>query len=246
MKLNFSFKKAYNDLFSNKKYIWQLLSFTLIYFILNVLEIILKCKDSSGFGYTILFGYLCLMANNIIQEKEPVLANIFNKKWNIFWIGWKNGIVEIIYCAALMIPGYLIVISLKHYYGIKILFGIILLCITFLPLIIFIWVSSFILFSENLSITESFNLIKSFKSFKYVWKEYLFSSSLYVICFTLMYVIYAIFHIFFKNFYFDQTANLVMYSFLVISNYFCLHFIAQSYKYSLSKINPQESELQNA
>ncbi len=239
MKLNFSFKKAYTDLFSDKKYIWGLLSFALIYYIFDLLKSDPLAKLIASF----LLGYICVIANNIIQNKNPVLANIFNKLWNIYWIGWKIQMVQFLYSIIIILPGYLIVKFLNDSYGVSIFSGIILLCLIFLPVIAFFLISSFVLFSENLSFKQSFNLLKSTKSFKYTWIEHsitIIYSSIYIV-FVIMVVsiINAIINC-------DQIADFLLYALLTFGFYFSSHFIAQSYKYALSQMNPQESELQNA
>jgi hypothetical protein len=80
-------------------------------------------------------------------------------------------------------------------------------------------------------------LLKSAKSFKYAWKEYLLSGALSIMNFIGIIVLIGFLNGVFKNFYFNQASYLVMYLFLVTGNYFCCHFIAQSYKYALSKMN---------
>lgn len=259
MKLNFSFKKAYYDLFSNKKYIIELLFFPLIYLLDDSLKSAFKLH-SSNIAEALFTGYLCLMANNIIQGNEPILGNLPTLanlyvtkdektnllKFDLIWAGFKNSIVQLIYFSVLGILGFLTFMILKTYYGFEFLKGIIVTGVLFSPLIMFVNVSLFVLFCENLSFMDSFNLIKSAKSFKHVWKEYLLLNAvLFTYYLASLFVVLIYKHNIFINTELSSIIKLLFFLFSVIFGYFYSHYIAQSYKYALLQMKLEESRIQN-
>lgn len=232
LKLNFRFSKAFNDLFSNKRYIWELLLLVVLFFISSMFaQSPLSLSIING---TSLFGYMSIMANNIIQDQKPVLAGIYNS--NIFLAGFKQIVIQFIYFIPLGILLSLITMFLEINYKVKHQEATILIIFIFLPLIFFLLISAFTLFAENLSFKDSFNLMKSIKLSKYAWKGYLVSSILYIlitICILLFNNLFKIFN----NSIIIMISNLITCSFLVIASYFWFHFVAQSYKYALVNYN---------
>jgi|GEM_PF-6681911 len=237
---NFSFNKAYTDLTADKKYIWELLSLVLVFFVIDIMGILFKSKGTSSIGSILVSGYMCLMANNILHSREPVLTNIFatkEKGRNIFWVGFKQNMAQLAYFIILFIAGFFIVQFLSGNYGIKLLEGSIIAAFILLPLIVFSLFASFILFIENLSFKESFNILKAAKSFKYAWKGYLLSGALTILNLVGVSIIVTTLGKVFSNVIISQVLNLFMYSCIIICCYFTSHFITQSYKYALLKMS---------
>ena len=244
MNLHFSFNKAYTDLFNNKKYVWELLSFVLMFYVVELFQSVIKSSSSNSFISIMLGGYLCIMANNIIHDKEPVLGDIFKRKDNkisFIFAGFKQGMVQVAYFAVLAIVGCNAASFLKNSYGISNIEAWVLIAVIMLPVIVFLVISSFVLVSENLSFRDGFNLIKALKSFKYAWKEYIIAGALYIISLILIALIISIAEMIFKNQITSQVGAVITYLTIVISSYFSSHLIAQAYKYSLIKMKSQEA-----
>ena len=107
MQLNFSLKRAWTDLFSEKKYVWQLLSVMAIYICLELLGNICGLKGPKFLGSIIIGGYLSLLGYNIINSKDKVLENIFNNSETnkfILLVGLKIALIESLFLLCLYIP----------------------------------------------------------------------------------------------------------------------------------------------
>lgn len=240
---NFDFMQPYNDLMSDKKNIMDLFAIVLMFLILDIFQEMFKIKSASNIIDVILSSYLCIMANNIIQSKTPVLSGFGNNKTlskSIFWTGFKQNMAQLIYVIVLAIAGYFLASFLSNNYGIKLVESWIIASILLVPFIIFSLISSFVLFCENLSFSESFNIFKSINSFKYSWKGYLSSSVLFTVLLITAIVIVTILTVIFKNSIIKYILTPLLYTFVVFLCYFVCHYLAQSYKYALCKMKAEK------
>lgn len=257
MQLNFSLKKAWDDLFCDKKYALELFSIILLLILLTIVSIFTPLKLLPILGYIIWSGYFVLMCNNIINDKQPALADIFSntKGRNIFATGLKIIGLSLIYgiCFGLfwfitnLILAKIMLLPQK-----SVLLFIILISI---PLVLFVALIEGLLLSENLKFSDGFNLKKGLSSFKYAWKDYLASVgflilanfvSIFIIFFTAL-IFGTILGILIKSgMSLDKTtiSNYSSVSGVIIGNllgiplgYFFNHILAQIYKYTLTKIN---------
>lgn len=261
MQLNFSLKRAWDDLFSKPKYVIQLLIVTAIYMILELIESIYSIRGFRFLSSILICGYTCLFAYNIINSKEKVLENIFNNadtKEFILLVGLKAALIDAIYFALLLLPS---IFYIGLYFGLKHFpaeLSTILLMLILSPLLFYVTIFPTIIFSENLKFIDGFNFVKAFKTLKTAWKDYIlcfliFSAILYGL-FILGFVIYNLFilsqykslNIHTIAFYFSHMSwsflniklpqNNLFFSFGgVISSYFGTHIVAQVYKYTLNK-----------
>lgn len=263
MQLNFSLKKAWDDLFSNPKYIVQLLIVMTIYILMEFIGTVTPIKGPEFFGSIIIAGYTSLIAYNIINSKEKVLENIFdNPETNkfILLVGLKNALISTIYFAVLL---FIPIFYLGFFVGfihihIPIELGVILIMLILSPLLFYSTIFPSITFAENLKFIDAFNLKKAFKALKSAWKDYLF-------CFLIMWLIaLVIFLVGFFSFHLviiSQNKSLNINSILFyfshmnwsfinyklpqnilflsigcfISSYFGTHIVAQVYKRTLIK-----------
>ena len=240
MKLNFSFQKAFTDLFSDKKHVIALFWIAVGFTVFDIVTSKLGNYSSFNVVNILLAGYISIMANNIILGQEPVLANIFsntNKNKNLLLVGFKASVVNIIYYSLPIFTGFFIVKLLSADLNSKAIIELSSIVIITLLLTIFASVSSFTLFSENLSFKQSFNILKSIKSFKYSWGEYLISGIFYVFVLAGSYSILLPFEfLFHKIIIISGIVKLTMHLLVILAAYFSNHLTAQAYKYALSNM----------
>lgn len=261
MQLKFSFKKAWDDLFSKPKYIVQLLIVTVICIILELLGTVYSIKGPKFLASIVLIGYTCLINYNIINSKERVLENIFNNSDTdkfILLVGLKATLIDAIYFALLFLPP---IFYLAVYLGFNHVppeLSAIIVMLILSPLLFYVSIFPTITFSENLKFLDGFNLGKAFRTIKMAWKDY-------ILCFLIMSAIlfgiflisFLIFHLFIISqnksldinsilFYFSHIGwsflslklpqNILFFSFgCGISSYFGTHISAQVYKYTINK-----------
>lgn len=227
MALNFSFDKAFNDLFSDKNNVLSLICIVLLF---GMFDLLFSKHETFSLNLVniLLSGYLSVMANNIIQGHEPVLTNIFNyndKSKGLALIGFKQIICSVIYYLPPFICGFILLQLISKELTTPIVLLTIFLSFLIIVTSFFASVSSLTLFSETLSFKQSFNITKAVKSFKYVWKEYLFSIIIVNTLFISSCLLTALFQVLFYNLIF------------VMCQYFSSHLTAQAYKYALSKMD---------
>lgn len=268
MTLNFSLRKAWSDLTSNKKNLFGLLLMALLFIMFDFLDLVFKTKTSASYCGVLFSGYLALMANNIIINAEPVLGDILSstkKGKNIFTAGFKTYGINLIYSLLLLLIGWGF-FSLLYKSVIKTLILAILAAILLiLPFYIFVSVFGSLLFAENLRFRDGFKLKRAMISFKLAWKEYLVSWGLYLILIIAILAIVAaivcILNIIASANPIDIMGHpskmFVMTSLgskggnfsgtilgtigAVIAGYFSTHLSAQAYKYSLTRMNITEN-----
>lgn len=265
MQLNFSLKQAWDDLFSSKKYIWQLLAATAIYMALEFLGDIYSIKGPKFLASIIIGGYTSLIAYNVINSKERVLENIFNNNENhkfILLVGLKVAIIESIYLLFLIIPGFPLAFYLTSFHFDPSLATLILMLILS-PVLFYLTIFPSIVFAENLNFIDAFNFKKAFSTLKLAWKDYLLC---FVITFFMLLGIFILGFVIFNLVILGQNKGLnfnsivfyfthLNWSFLgnklpqnslflsfgcFISSYFLTHISAQVYKYTLTKRNKIE------
>lgn len=261
MQLNFSLKKAWDDLFKKPKYILQLLIVTIICMILELLGTVYSIKGPKFLSSIVLCGYTCLIAYNIINAKEGVLENIFNNSDThkfILLVGLKAALIDAIYFVLFFLPP---VFYLGFYFAFKhfpVELTTIIVMLILSPLLFYVTIFPTITFSENLKFVDGFNFVKAFRTLKTAWKDY-------ILCFLIMSAIlfglfilgFLIYNLFILSQ--DKSVNInsillyfshINWSFLsiklpqntlfftfggVISSYFGTHIVAQVYKYTLNK-----------
>jgi len=250
MKLNFSFKQAYDDLFKTKV---ALKAFLPIIILLLLSKIPL-------FGYLVLiliFGGFTLIAHNLIRGIKPVIPNNVWFHKTVIISGFKVCVVNIIYFLIFILYilcvseiGKKIPLGSNHFF--MIIYLIVLSSAFFiLPVTIYIiMLSGNTIFAENLNLRQGFNLIKLLKTHKYVWKEYLLIIILSILSFgvvTLIPVLIILIIYFFlghspanitNNEYILNSIVCLSVPFVCLITYFYVHLIAQSYKYALSQPEP--------
>ena len=261
MQLNFSLKKAWNDLFSNPKYIVQLLIVTVICMILELLGTVYSIKGPKFLCSIVLAGYTCLIAYNIINSKEEVLENIFNNSETakfILLVGLKAALIDAIYFIFLFLPP---VFYLGLYFGFKHFpaeLSTIIVMLILSPLLFYVTVFPTITFAENLKFIDGFNFVKAFRLLKSAWKDYLLCflimSAILFGLFILEFLIYNLFILsqnkslninsilsYFSNMNWSfisigHPQNILFFTFGgVISSYFGTHIVAQVYNNTLNK-----------
>lgn len=261
MQLNFSLKKAWDDLFSKPKYIVQILIVTVVCMILELLGTVYSIKGPRFISSIVLTGYTCLIAYNIINSKDEVLENIFNNSDTnkfIILVGLKAALIDAIYFALLCLPP---VFYLGLYFAFRHFpteLSIIIVMLILSPLLFYATIFPTITFAENLKFIDGFNFVKAFRTLKTAWKDYL-------LCFLIMYAIlfglfllgFIIYNLFILSQHKSLSINSILFyfshmnwSFLslklpqniiffnlggVISSYFGTHIVAQVYKYTLNK-----------
>lgn len=261
MQLNFSLKRAWDDLFSSPKYIFQLLAVTAICMVLELLGHISPVKGPKFLSSIIIIGYTSLIAHNIINAKEKVLENIFNNKETnkfILLIGLKGTLIAAIYFVLLFLPPtfYLGLYFVFKHFPLELFIITIMLILS--PLLFYVSIFPAITFAESLKFVDGFNFIKAFKTLKSAFKDYL-------LCFLIMltiffgffmtgFLIYNFFiliqnkslsinsillyfsHMNWSSLSYKLPQNSLFFTFGgVISNYFGTHITAQVYKYTLDK-----------
>lgn len=263
MQLNFSFKKAWNDLFSDKKYIWQLLAVTVVIVFLELLGDIYPIKGPKFLATIIIAGYTSLIAYNIINSKERVLNNIFNNPETnkfILLVGLKLAIIESIYLFCFYIPGFPLALFLMFRCHLSPEFTTLLVMLILSPILFYMTIFPSITFSKNLKFIDAFNLKNAFKTLKFAWKDYLLCflvmTAIFLGIFSLGFVVFNLIILGKNNslnfnsivFYISHMKwsflslklpqNSLFYSFGgVISSYFGTHIVAQVYKYTLNDEN---------
>lgn len=257
MQLNFSLKKAWTDLFSNKKYVVELALLMLLMIVLELVAAFSSLKLLPILGYLIWTGYVVLMYNNIINNREPVLEDVFAnaKGRNIIASGLKLVGIGLVYGFGLGVFAGLatfILTKVLHFQGNIALLSVVLIS---LPLVVFMTLFGGLLFAENLKFSDGFNLKKGVGSFKNAWKEYLCAFGFLIIMYLLVCGAIVLIGLLFGTFVglliksgivIEKTVlhNCSMAFGSVLGNvfgfplgYFFSHIIAQCYKYSLTKIN---------
>lgn len=261
MHLNFSLKKAWDDLFSEPKYIIQLLIVIVMCIVLELLGTIYSIKGPKFLSSIVLTGYTCLIAYNIINSKEEVLKNIFNNSDNnkfILLVGLKAALIDAIYFALLFLPP---VFYLGLYFAFKHFpaeLSTIIIMLILSPLLFYVSIFPTITFAEKLKFIDGFNFVKAFKTLKTAWKDYvlcfLIMSAILFGLFILGFLIYNLFilsqnkslninsilsyfsHINWSFLSLKLPQNILFFTFGgVISSYFGTHIVAQVYKYTLNK-----------
>lgn len=268
MVLNFSLRRAWIDLTSDKKNIFGLLSMALLFIMFDFLNLVFKTKTSNMYCSILLGGYFALLANNIITNSEPVLENILSntkKGKNIFSAGFKTFAINLIYSILLLLIGWGL-FSLLYKSVIKTLvLAIIAAVLLILPLYIFVSVFGSLLFAENLRFRDGFKLKKAIISFKLAWKEYLISCGLYltllIATLVIVLAIACVINIIMNPnpaVFMTHTPRIFLMTSLgtksgilagdilgsigaVIAGYFSTHLSAQAYKYTISRMNITES-----
>lgn len=258
MKLNFSLKKAWTDLFSDKKYIWQLLAVATLYMIIELSGDIYQIKGPKFLATIIIGGYTSLIAYNIINSKEKVLDNIFNNSETnkfLLLVGLKATLINSIYMLLPLVPTF----YLGVYFGLMHFPTALAITITMIilsPILFYTTIFPTITFAETLKFTDGFNFIKAFKTLKAAWKDYLLCFLIMLVIlfglFILGFLIYNLFVLkqnkslninsiisyfshmnwsFFSN---ELPQNSLFLSFgCVISSFFGTHLVAQVYKNTL-------------
>lgn len=257
MELHFSLKKAWTDLFSNRKYVLELLSLMALMSVLMLVAQFSSLKLLPILGYVIWLGYLLLMCNNIINGKEPVLADIFSnlKGRNIFAVPLKFMVLGLIYGMFLGILWIITFLIFNNFLSMSSNNALIFSILISIPLLFFISFLGVLLYSENLQIRDGFNLKKGWTSFKYAWKDYLatvgFGVVAYILCVLVMVPIIILFALFLGFLVksgiqipkttislCSNTLGIVLGNFIGFPlGYFYHHILAQAYKYSLTKMN---------
>lgn len=257
MHFNFSFNKAFSDLFDNKKYAFELLYLIILMIVLNIVASFSQLKLLPTLGYLIWLGYLFLMCNNIINGKEPVLADIFSnsKGRNIFIVALKFFGLALIYglllAVILLILSMLFMALLSVPKNKAIIFSVI---VSF-PFFLFVSYFSTFLYSENLKFRDGLNLKKALLSFKLAWKDYLavfaFLIIFYILCIVAAMPIFLVLGVLaafmmksslHSNYSTISSISIVLgtiwgNSFGFVLGYFYHNILAQIYKYTLVKIN---------
>lgn len=268
MQTNFSLRKAWDDLFSEKKYIWQLLTITVIYICLEFLGNVYQIKGPKFLASIILGGYMSLLAYNIINAKEKVLENILNNsEMNKFflWVGLKTAIIESLYELCFFIPAFPLGFYLGLNFHLNAALATIIVMLTLSPLLFYITIFPTITFAQNLKFTDAFNFKKAANTIKFAWKDYLLCFAImfviffgiFIFCFSIFYVISLIqnnvininliiarfLNLKWAYFSLKLPQNSIIMSFAnVISSYFATHIVAQVYKYTLKEKNKVENE----
>lgn len=261
MQLNFSLKKAWTDLFDDRKHTKELLLLWLLLIILYAVGEFTKLSLLPVIAYVLLGGYFVLMSNNIINGREPVLADILSDKTenrNIIAAGLKPIGIGFIYGLVFGIFWGLISLFFTKILMFSALKGFVTAVLISLPVLIIVSIFVTLLFSENLKFSDGFNLKRAFISFKYAWREYLVT-----LCFQLLMNIVAIIVLFIFCLFvgiiiglittifktapalttslikeLGQLIGMVVGSlFGLLIGYFYSHLLAQSYKYSLTKMD---------
>lgn len=185
MALNFSLKRAWDDLFSSPKYVFQLLIVTAVCMVLELIGNINPIRGPQFLASIIILGYLAMFSHNIIQSKEKVLENIFNNRETnkfILLVGLKGALIETIYAPLIFIPlVYLGFLFIWAHLSKEII--LILIFIILSPLFFYLMIFPSLVFSEKLRFIDGFNLKRAFKALKLAWKDYL-------LCFLIMFGIY--------------------------------------------------------
>lgn len=271
MILNFSLKRAWVDLFSSPKYVFQFLAVLVICTILNLIGDINPIKGPQFLSSIIILGYLALFSHNIIQSKEGVLDNIFNNRETnkfLLLVGLKGALLETIYAPVILIPSfYLLLLFFLAHLSIGIIMPLSTIILS--PLFFYLIVFPSLLFSEKLKFIDGFNLKRAFKALKLAWKDYilcfLILHGIYLLIFTMGFVIFNLFVL-------SQTKGLSTHSILsycshitwssfsnklpqnslfdsvanIISAYFATHIVAQVYRNTLiEQENNQENNQEN-
>ncbi|MDD3722649.1 MAG: hypothetical protein PHW92_09205 [Lutibacter sp.] len=261
MQLNFSLKKAWNDLFGKPKYIIQLLIVTVICIILELLGTVYSIKGPKFLSSIVITGYTCLIAYNIINSKEEVLENIFNNSETgkfILLVGLKAALIDAIYLVLLFLPP---VFYLGLYFGFKHFpaeLSTIIVMLILSPLLFYVTIFPTITFAEEFKFIDGFNFVKAFRTLKIAWKDYLLCflimSAILFGLFILGFISYNLFilsqnkslninsilsyfsHINWSFISIKLPQNILFFNFGgVISSYFGTHIVAQVYKYTLNK-----------
>lgn len=257
MHFNFSFNKAFSDLFDNKKYAFELFSLIILMIVLNIVAQFSQLKLLPILGYWVWLGYLFLMCNNVINGKEPVLADIFSnsKGRNIFLIALKFFGLALVYGIFIGILWLILSMLFTNLFAMPKNNALILSILVSFPLFLFVSFFSLLLFSENLKFRDGFNLKKALLSFKCAWKDYLavfvFLIIFYILCIVAVIPVFLVLgvlaggmvksglHI---NYSMISAISLILgtiwgNTFGFVLGYFYHNILAQVYKYTLVKIN---------
>lgn len=256
MQFNFSLKKAWKDLFGNKQYVLEFSSMLLLMIVLYSISIFTEFKLLPILGYFIWIGYLSLMCNNVINGREPVLADIFSNAEgrNIFVVSFKFISVGTIYGLVFGIIGGLICSIFPKLFSLPAQNVLIATAIILLPLMMLFSLLSGFLFSENLKFSEGFNLKKIVNSYKAAWKDYLATFGIFILMYLSSIVVIILVVTVFAVLILGLSKAGMPLDSLGIHNYSKVfgqlignllgfpmgylfnHIVAQTYKYSLTKI----------
>lgn len=175
MEINFSPAKIWNDLVESKerlKYLYQIIA---ILMVLNIFDAILHVKIFGSIGNLFLYAYFTLMANNIIQDRKPILEDLGKSgddKRNIFLVTLKGIGISLVYGIGLAV---LILILFLTFSKVLMLNKMQLITLSIILLLPFMILMSIInlLFAETLNFGDAFNIKKALESFKLAWGKYL-------------------------------------------------------------------------
>lgn len=241
IQLNFSVKKAYEDLVLDKKYFGIYIVMSITFVALIFLATYFKIKILSVLCCIIYYGYLSLIANNVVKDKYPTLDNFLSTKEKLkelLQAGAKFSILVSIYN---LLSGFIIQFvasALMVNFSSGFISVLKLAMIISSPVVIFNMITPSILFFENLSFKEAFNLKKAMYSFKYAAKEYILLVSFLIITgLAIITLPPNIIRISNLNLYVIFLVLLTIAFVFSFGMYFYTHLLAQSCKYSLSKMN---------
>lgn len=242
MQLNFSLKRAWNDLFLKEQYIIQFLSIAALITLCVWVSNFPKMENANHFSYYIIGTYFCLMTNNIIKGSKNALEDIFTPFLNFIRVSIGLMFLLIVYILIFLIIylGVLFfidsILKLSFYP-----FGIALLMVMFLIFSINFTFAR-LLFSEKFSFKDGFNLKKAIISFRRGMKEYLIIFAIYILINCIIFAIVSYLNSLSFNpldNHFKITLQVQIFWGLAtfILDYFYNHILAQTYKYTLSEIN---------
>ena len=242
MQLNFSLKKAWNDLFLKEQYIIQFLSMAALIVLCLLAGELFKMDGASSIPTFIIGAYFCLIRNNIINGSIPAMAEIFKDPLKFLRAGLGLTFLFVTYALTFFLIG----ISI-FFIGANVLnlpafsLTIFVLAIT-LSVFSLLFAFAKLLFSENLCLKDGFNLSKAMISFKRGTKEYLIIFGFYIILYSVILTIIFCTNSFAYN-PIDRhvtialPANTLAMLAIFMLDYFYNHLLAQTYKYSLLKID---------
>lgn len=263
MEINFGPKKVWRDLIESKENLKYLVGIGILLIVLSLVDVIFKVKIFSSLGSLVLYGYLALMANNIIQDKTPILENIGNnndEKRNLFLVILKGIGIGIVYGLALVVVGIILFLIFSKVLMLNIVQSSIMSLIFLLPMLIIVSMSN-LLFAENLNFGDAFNIKRAVESFKFAWGKYL---TVWVINILLMFLLFGLLMIIIIPIAVSLIFMLKNYPVLALTketerliggilgsvfgqivalliSYWYMNAVAQVYKYSLSKMEITEN-----
>lgn len=232
MKKTLSLSNAYSDLFNKSEYVKDLVLISCSLLFLVLAGKYLKINYLYLLGAWVYEGYLCLVANNVINKVEPVL-DIVTSPNGIFKTGLKFLFLSLIYIFGIFIVGLIVFILFAK--------SLIFTMTIIVPLSLFIKTFGFLLFSENLKIKDGFNFVKAINSFKSDWKEYFIAFGKLIFMYIVAIAIAMGIAMFLVSINLTKSIALAISTFIsgiyiFVAIYAYCHLLAQIYAQSLSKM----------